>query len=150
MNMGDFNVEVVGEDTINNERMEDEFLVEGLDDTVDERLARWHQTNNGVRHWNRNIDFGAGRNDPTAQFQHVTHAFSSLDALTNAVAQSFSVSSVAPTRTLNDVAVDFERASDMLVRARDRNNTVAVQFYESIRQHYMDKQRRFGTTGNTE
>ncbi len=32
--MGDFNVEVVGEDTINNERMEDEFLVEGLDDTV--------------------------------------------------------------------------------------------------------------------
>jgi hypothetical protein len=34
MNMGDFNVEVVGEDTINNERMEDEFLVEGLDDTV--------------------------------------------------------------------------------------------------------------------
>jgi hypothetical protein len=80
----------------------------------------------------------------------VTHAFSSLDALTNAVAQSFSAPSVAPTRTLNDVAVDFERASDMLVRARDRNDTVAVQFYESIRQHYMDKQRRFGMTGNAE
>ncbi len=42
MNMGDFNVEVLGEDTINNERMEDEFLVEGLDDTVNERPARWH------------------------------------------------------------------------------------------------------------
>ena len=39
--MGDFNVEVVGEDTINNERMEDEFLVEGLDDTINERPARW-------------------------------------------------------------------------------------------------------------
>jgi hypothetical protein len=41
MNMGDFNVEVMGEDTIN-ERMDDEFLVEGLDDTVNERPALWH------------------------------------------------------------------------------------------------------------
>ncbi len=41
MNMGDFNVEVVGEDTINNERMEDDFLVERLDDTINERPARW-------------------------------------------------------------------------------------------------------------
>ncbi len=79
----------------------------------------------------------------------MTHAFSSLDALTNAVAQSFSATSVAPTRTLNDVALDFEQATDMLVRAWDRNNIVAVQFYESIRQHYMAEQRRFGT-GKTE
>ncbi len=49
MNMGDFNVEVVGEDTINNERMEDKFLVEGFDDTVNEHPARRRQTNNGVR-----------------------------------------------------------------------------------------------------
>ncbi len=49
MNMGDFNVEVVGEETINNERMEDKFLVEGLDDTVNERPERRRQTNNGVR-----------------------------------------------------------------------------------------------------
>ncbi len=87
----------------------------------------------------RNIDFGAGRNNPAAQFQ-----------LTNAVAQSFSAPSVAHTRTLIDVAVYFEQASDMLVHAWDRNNTNAVQFYESIRQQYMDKQRRFGTTGNAE
>ena len=80
----------------------------------------------------------------------MTNAFSSLDALTNAVAQSFSAPSVVHTRTLIDGAVDFERASDMLVRAQDRNNTVAVQFYESIRQQYIDKQRRFGTTGNAE
>jgi hypothetical protein len=80
----------------------------------------------------------------------VTPAFSSLDALTNAVAQSFSAPSVAPTGTLNNVAVDFEQASDMLFRARDRNDTMAVQFYKLIRQHYMDKQRRFGTTGNAE
>jgi hypothetical protein len=151
MNMGDFNMEVVGEDTINNERMEDEFLVEGLDDTVIERPACWRQiNNNGVRCWNRNIDFGAGRNDPAARFQHVTHAFSSLDALTNAVAQLFSAPSVAPTRTLTNVALDFKQATDMLVCAQDRNDTVAVQFYESIRQRYMAEQRRFGTTGNAE
>ncbi len=65
MNMGDFNMEVVGEDTINNERMEDNFLVEGLNDTFDERPAHWCRTNNGVR---CHIDFGAGRNDPAAQF----------------------------------------------------------------------------------
>ncbi len=75
----------------------------------------------------------------------MTRAFSSLDALTNAVAQSFSAPSVAPTRTLNNVALDFERATDMLVWARDRNDTAAVEFYESIRQHYIAEQSRFGT-----
>jgi hypothetical protein len=79
----------------------------------------------------------------------VTRAFSSLDALTNAVAQLFSAPSVAPTLTLNDVALDFERATEMLVRARDRNYIVAVEYYESIRQHYIAKQSRFGT-GNDE
>ncbi len=38
----------------------------------------------------------------------------------------------------------------MLVRAWDRNDTVAVQFYKSVRQQYMDEQSRFGTTGNAE
>jgi hypothetical protein len=65
MNMGDFNMEVMGEETIN-ERMDDEFLVEGLDDTVDEHPAHRRQTQNGVRRRNTNIDFGAGRNDPAA------------------------------------------------------------------------------------
>ncbi len=86
MHMGDFNVEVLGDDTMN-KRMDEEFLlVEGLDDTVDEHPARRRQTNNGVRRRNAYIDFGASRNDPAAQFQHMTRAFSSLDALTNAVA----------------------------------------------------------------
>ncbi len=145
MHMGDFNVEVLGDDTMN-EMMDEEFLlVEGLDDTVDERPARWCQTNNGVRHQNANIDFGAGRNDPAAQFQHVTRAFSLLDALTNAVAQSFSAPSVAPPCTLIDAALDFDHATNMLVRAQDRNNTVAVEFYEAIRQHYISEQARFVT-----
>jgi hypothetical protein len=50
MHMGDFNVEVLGDDTINKRMDEDFLLVEGLDDTIDERPARWRQTNNGVRH----------------------------------------------------------------------------------------------------
>ncbi len=41
MHMGDFNVEVLGDDMMN-ERMDEEFLlVEGLDDAVDEHPARW-------------------------------------------------------------------------------------------------------------
>jgi hypothetical protein len=40
MHMEEFNVEVLGDDT-RNERMDDKFLVKGLDDTVDERPAHW-------------------------------------------------------------------------------------------------------------
>jgi hypothetical protein len=40
------------------------------------------------------------------------------------------------------VAVDFDRASDMLVWAWDRNDTVAVEFYEAMRQHYISEQAR--------
>jgi hypothetical protein len=141
MHMGDFNAEVLGDETMN-KRIDEEFLVEGLDDTADEPPAHWRQTNNGVPHRNANIDFGAGRNDPAAQFQHVTRAFLLLDALTNAVAQSFSSPSVAAPSTLIDVAVDFDRASDMLVWAWDRNDTVAVEFYEAMRQHYISEQAR--------
>ena len=78
-------------------------------------------------------------NDPTARFQHGTCAFSLLDALTNSVAQSFSVPAVAPPRTLIDLAIDFEHTSDMLVWACERNDTVAVEFYEAIRQHYISE-----------
>ena len=105
--------------------------------------------NNGVWRQNANIDFRAGRNDPAARFQHVTHAISLLDALTNAVAQSFSAPSVAPPRTLINVALDFDCATNMLIWARDRNNTKAVEFYEAIRQHYISEQARF-VTGNVE
>ncbi len=48
MHMGDFNVEVLGDDRMN-KRIDEEFLlIEGLGDTIDERPASWHQTNNGV------------------------------------------------------------------------------------------------------
>jgi hypothetical protein len=66
-----------------------------------------------------------------------------LDSLTNAVAQSFSPPSLAPPRSLIDVAIDFERASDMLIWARERNDTIAIEFYEAIRQHYISEQSMF-------
>jgi hypothetical protein len=72
MHIGDVNVEVLGNDTMNN-RVDEEFLlVEGVEDTIDEHPARRHRTHNGVRRQNANIDFGAGRNDPAARFEHVT------------------------------------------------------------------------------
>ncbi len=79
----------------------------------------------------------------------MTRAFSSSDALTNAVAQSFSTPSVTPPSTLIDVALDFDCATNMLVWAWDRNNTVAVEFYETIRQQYISEQARF-VTGNVQ
>ncbi len=146
--MGDVNVEVLGDETMN-ERLDEEFLlVEGIHDAIEERPACRHRTNSGVRRRNANIDFGAGRNDPAAQFQHVTRAFSSLDALTNAVAKTFSAQAVPPPRTLMDVARDFAYVTDMLVQAQERDNTVAINFYESIWQHYSAERARF-TLDNT-
>ena len=115
MNMGNVNVEVVGDESMH-ERLNEEFLlVEGLDDTNVERPARCCCTNNGVRRRNVHMDFGPDRNDSAARFHHVTSAFASLDALTNAIAQSFTAPLHIPPRTLMDVATDFDRASDMLV-----------------------------------
>ena len=68
MHAGDVNVEVLGDETMN-ERLDEEFLlVEGIHDAIEERPARRRQMNNGVRRQNANIDFGAGRNDPAARF----------------------------------------------------------------------------------
>lgn len=47
---------------------------------------------------------------------------------------------MAPTRSLIDVAIDFDRATEMLIRARERNDAVGVAFYETIRQQYVDEQ----------
>ena len=140
MSVGDYNVEVVGNDAMNDRNDEDSLLVEGVDDTADVRPARRRRTNDGVRRQNANIDFGARRNDPAARFHHVTQAFASLDALTHAVAQSFSAPSQEPTRSLIDVAIDFDRATEMLIRARERNDSVGIAFYEAIRQQYVDEQ----------
>ncbi len=79
----------------------------------------------------------------------MTRAFSSLDALTNVVAQSFSSPSLAPPHTLINVALNSDCATNMLVRARDRSDTVAVEFYEVIRQHYISEQARF-VNGNVQ
>ena len=74
------------------------------------------------------------------RFHHVTQAFASLDALTNAVAQSFSTPLQAPSRSLIDVAIDFDCATEMLIRAKERDDTVGIAFYEAIRWQYIEKQ----------
>jgi hypothetical protein len=101
-----------------NEQMDD-LLVEGINDTANKRPACCHHTNNGACCWNAHKDFGAGRNGLAAQFHHVSWAFVSLNALTNAVAQSFSTPSQAPTRSLINVALDFDCATDILIQAQD-------------------------------
>ena len=141
MYAGDGNMEIVGDDRMNDTRMnEDSLLVEGVDDTADKCPACCRRTNSGMRRRNANIDFGARRNNPAARFHHVTQAFASLDALTNAVAQSFSTPLQAPPYSLIDVAIDFDRATEMLIRARERDDTVGVAFYKAIQQQYVKEQ----------
>jgi hypothetical protein len=48
MHMGDVNVEVLGEETMNERLDEEFFLVEGIHDAIEERPARRRQMNSGV------------------------------------------------------------------------------------------------------
>ena len=48
MSVGDYNVEVVGNDAMNDRNDEDSLLVEGVDDTAEERPACHRRTNSGV------------------------------------------------------------------------------------------------------
>jgi hypothetical protein len=93
------------------------------------------------------MDFGAGRNNPADWFHLVSQAFALLDALTNAVAQSFSALSQASTCFLIDGALDFDHATDMLIRAQERDDSAAIAFYEAIRQQYISEQARI-VSGN--
>ena len=131
-----------------NEQMDD-LLVEGINDTANKRPACCHHTNNGACCWNAHKDFGAGRNGLAAQFHHVSWAFVSLNALTNAVAQSFSALSQASTCFLIDGALDFDHATDMLIRAQERDDSAAIAFYEAIRQQYISEQARI-VSGNVQ
>jgi len=49
MSVGDYNVEVVGNDAMNDRNDEDSLLVEGVEDTAKERPACRRRTNSGVR-----------------------------------------------------------------------------------------------------
>ena len=43
-------------------------------------------------------------------------------------------------RSLIDVAIDFDRATKMLIRAREMDDTAGVAFYEAIQQQYVKEQ----------
>jgi len=72
-----------------------------------------------------------------------------LDALTNAIAQSFSVPSEAPTCSLINVAHDFDCATDMLIQAQERDDSAAIVFYKAIRQQCISVQARI-VSGNAQ
>jgi hypothetical protein len=89
---------------------------------------------NGVRRRNVHME-----SDPASRFHQISNAYSSLDALTQAVVQSFS----APPhpqplpRTSIDVLVDFQRATVMLREAQNMNDASGIALYESARQEYI-------------
>ncbi len=64
MYAGDVETEVVGDDAMNDQM--DDILVEGINDTANERPACRRHTTNGTRQRNAHMDFSAGRNDPAA------------------------------------------------------------------------------------
>ncbi len=145
MYAGDVETKVVGDDAMNN--LMDDILVEGINGTAYEHPACCRRTTYGTCQQNAHMDFSAGRNNPAAQFHHLSQAFALLDAIINAGAQSFSATSQAPTHSLIDVAIDFERDTDMLIRAQERDDSAAIAFYKTIRQLYISEQARI-VSGN--
>ena len=136
--IGNVDVEVAGANDAMNED-----LVEGYDDVVNERPARRRRTMNGVRRRNVHME-----SDPASRFHQISNAYSSLDALTQAVAQSF----VAPPRPLPrtsiDVLGDFQRSTVMLTEAQSMNDTIGIALYESARQEYIAEHARIVSGNN--
>jgi hypothetical protein len=66
MYAGDVETEVVGDDAMNNQM--DDILVEGINDTANERPACCRLTTNVTCRQNAHTDFSAGRNNPAAYF----------------------------------------------------------------------------------
>jgi len=135
--IGNVDVEVVGE----NDAMDDD-LVEGYDDVANERPARRRRTVNGVRRRNMHIE-----SDPASRFHQISNAYSSLDALTQAVAQSFAAPPHPLPRTSIDVLGDFQRATAMLREAQNMNDASGIALYESARQEYIAEHDRI-VSGN--
>ena len=135
--IGNVDTEVVGA----NDAMDDD-LVEGYDDMANERPARRRRTMNGVRRRNVHME-----SDPASRFHQISNAYSSLDALTQAVVQSFSAPPQPLPRTSIDVLGDFQRATAMLREAQNMNDASGIALYESARQEYIAEHDRI-VSGN--
>ena len=88
---------------------------EGVNDVARRRSAPLRVQNNGPRRRNVHLGgggFNAGNNDPSARFDNIRNAYSSLDRLTSAVATSFEAQrpifeSQQPKRRIFEVVKEF-------------------------------------------
>jgi hypothetical protein len=96
---------------------------------------------NGVRRQNVHME-----SDPASRFHQISNAYSSLDALTQAVAQSFAAPPQPLPRMSIDVLGDFQRATAML-REQNMNDASGIALYESARQEYIAEHDRI-VSGN--
>lgn len=96
-------------------------LMEERDDTSNRRRAPAQRINNGTRRRNVHLNgsFSPDNNDPASRFGHITAAYQSLDALTNAVTQSMSAPPPQPSRTLIHVMRDLDEVRGMMSRVPD-------------------------------
>jgi hypothetical protein len=85
--------------------------------------------------------------DPASRFHQISNAYSSLDALTQAVAQSFAARPQALPRTSIDVLSNFQRATVMLREAQNMNDDSGITLYEFARQEYIAEHARI-VSGN--
>ncbi len=74
----------------------DDDLVEGYDNVANERPVRCCRTMNGVRRQNVHME-----SDLVSRFHRISNAYSSLDALTQAVAQFFAASPTGTSTYIN-------------------------------------------------
>ena len=87
--------------------------------------------------------FNAGSNDPSARFENIRNAYSSLDWLTSAVAALFEPQQ--PQRRLIDVAVKF----DKICKLRDEaSSDMRRAFYDSALAVLTTKMNGFANQNN--
>ncbi len=85
--------------------------------------------------------------DLAFKFHQIFNAYSSLDALTQAVAQSFATPLQALPRTSIDVLSNFQQVTVMLREVQNMNDDSGITLYEFSRQEYIAEHARI-VSGN--
>ena len=122
--------QIIGE--VNSERLhaghDEGDLVEGGDD-VGCRAAPCRHLLNGVHHHTIHLGFSPDSNKSSSQVHEIQRGYTTLDSLTQAVAQFFASTTQGPLRQIIDITREYQEATQMLASATEENDRT---FYNSV------------------
>jgi hypothetical protein len=123
--------QIIGE--VNLERLhagpDEGDLVEGRDNFGCCRPAACRCLLNGVHHHTIHLGFSPDSNKSSSQVHEIQRGYTTLDSLTQAVAQFFASTMQGPPRQIIDITREYQEATQMLASATEENDRT---FYNSV------------------